>query len=93
MRLARLCCAYRRHVRDASRQRFRRPLRPILDSVFWQIMTIVASVLAVTYLAVGASGTHLRLDHERRAQFYRSGVLAIGWAAVCYGHLMLGPGR
>lgn len=52
-------------------------------------MTIVASLLAVTYLAIGASGAHLRISAERRAQFHRSGVLAIMWAAVCYGHLAL----
>lgn len=52
-------------------------------------MTILASVIAVTYLVLGASGAHARLSVQRRAAFHRSGVLAVGWAAVCLGHLLL----
>jgi hypothetical protein len=62
---------------------------PDAEDVFWLIMTIIASALAVAYLGVGASGGHLRLSADGRALFHRSGMLAIGWAAVCYGHLAL----
>lgn len=61
--------------------------------MFWLAMTIVASVLAATYLGLAASGTHLRLSADRRAKLHRSGILLIGWAAVCYGHLMLAARR
>lgn len=52
-------------------------------------MTVVASLVAVVYLVVGTGRLHLRLSEERRAKFHSSGVLALGWTAVCYGHYLL----
>jgi hypothetical protein len=61
--------------------------------VFWLVMTIIDSVVAVSYLAIGASGAHLRISGQRRAIFHRSGILAIGLAFVAYGHLLLARRR
>jgi hypothetical protein len=57
--------------------------------VFWLAMTTFASVGSVAYLVIGRSGARFRLSVERRRTFQSSGVLMIGWAAVCYGHLIL----
>lgn len=52
-------------------------------------MTVIDSVVAVSYLTISAAGAHLRLSESRRAIFHRSGILAIGLAFVAYGHLAL----
>jgi hypothetical protein len=54
--------------------------------MFWLVMTVVTSVLAVAYLVVAALGEHRRMPVERRRAFHTSGVLLVGWAAVCGAH-------
>ena len=52
-------------------------------------MTVLDTVVAASYLAIGAAGAHLRMSRSRRALFHRSGILAVGLAAVAYAHLAL----
>lgn len=58
--------------------------------MFWLVMTALASVGAVTYLTIAAIGGHHGMSTERRRTFHTSGVLLIGWAAVCWGHHVVG---
>jgi hypothetical protein len=53
-------------------------------------MTVIASLGAITYLVVGAFAGKLGISPDRQRKFHSSGILLIGWAAVCYGHLVVG---
>ena len=57
-------------------------------NVFWLAMTVLTSVGSVAYLVTARSGGRFGISEQRRRKFHGSGILMIGWAAVCYGHLI-----
>ena len=57
--------------------------------MFWTVMTVVATVVAVLYSVIGYFGVRWGMPTQRARKFAKSGWLAVGWAAVCYGHFAL----
>ena len=67
----------------------RRPGPRGRQAVFWTVMTAVSSVVVVVYGVIGRFGVRWGMSPGRARKFTNSSWLAIGWTAVCYGHLAL----